>query len=48
MTNLKKKVKKLDLQIADVKMLVQNLQDEVDALKNTKSGQVGSSYVCSE
>ena len=44
-TNLKKKVRNLDAQIADVKMLVKKLQDEVDALKHTKSGQVGSSYV---
>ena len=45
-TNLKEESKKIDLQIADVKMLVQKLQDEVDGLKNTKSGQVGASYVC--
>ena len=45
MTNLKKRVKKLDAQIADVKILVQNLLDEVAALKNTRSGQVGASYV---
>ena len=44
-TNLKKRVKKIDAQMADVKILVQNLLDEVDALKNTKGGQVGSSYV---
>ena len=44
-TNLRKKVRNLDAQIANVKMLIQKLQDEVDALKNTKNGQVGSSYV---
>ena len=44
-TKLNKKVKRLESELDDLQMLVQNLQDEIDALKNTKSGEVGTSYV---